>query len=204
MTHSWQWFLNLQSIDFHCLQRYLKKQIHSSLPAGKCLEVCKPKEVETCFFQVQNIQMAPSQVQRKALVSSSGMPAPNTNQKHTNSLVGQFTASSPTKNSLQIALFKLELSSSSLVLCQGNLTEDLLQSRRSERFVLPCFGEFLLSASVKRNKKASCCIRQDPFHHSQLLSKGIPEVCWALINQHKRSRFPWKLEFCSEGKHLPS
>lgn len=143
--------------------------------------------------------------QKKALVSVSGMPAPNTNKMYTNPLVGQFTVSSPTKTHL-----KLQLSFTSLLLCQGNLTEshsDTLQSSQpSEFFSLPCFGEFLLSVSVKRNKKASHRIRQDPLHHSQLLSKGIPEVHCALINQQKHSRFPgsWKLEFCSEGKHLSS
>lgn len=149
--------------------------------------------------------MAQSQVPEKSPSQWLRNASSNTSQMHTNRLVGQFTVPSPTKTHL-----KLQLSFTSLLLCQGDLTEshfDTLQSSQlSELFSLPCFGEFLLDVSVKRNKKASQCNRQDPLHHSQLLSKGIPEVHCALINQQKRSRFPgsWKLEFCREGKHLSS
>lgn len=149
--------------------------------------------------------MAKAKSQKKTLVSGSGMPALNSNQMHTNPLVGQITASSPTKTRLE-----LQLSFTCLLLCQDNLTEshsDTLQSSQpSEQFSLPCFGGFLLGVPVKRNKKASHCNRQDSLHHFQLLSKGIPEVHCALINQQKISRFPgsWKLEFCSEGKRLSS
>lgn len=43
-----------------------KKQIHCHISNRKRLEVCEPKEVETFFFQVQNIQMAHSQVPEKS------------------------------------------------------------------------------------------------------------------------------------------
>lgn len=148
--------------------------------------------------------MAQSQVPEKnPLVSGSGMPALNTNQMHTNPLVGQLTASSPTKTRLEL---QLSFTCTSMPGQPESHSDTLQSSQPSEQFSLPCFGGFLLGVPVKRNKKASHCNRQDSLHHFQLLSKGITEVHCALINQQKLSRFPgsWKLEFCSEGKRLSS
>lgn len=69
----------------------------------------EPKKLEVTSFKCKTFRWHKAKGQRKALVSSSGMPALNTNQKHTNPLVGQFTGSSLTKNSLKNALLELHL-----------------------------------------------------------------------------------------------